>query len=302
MAPVTSSRAANGVYNLPMPRTYDLHTHSTASDGTLSPSELVARAAARGIGSLALTDHDTTAGVDEARTAAAAHGIEVIAGVEVSVSWRHAVVHVVGLQIATDFAPMQAGFARLAEFRDWRAEEIGRRLAKAGIPGALEGAMRHAHGRIVSRTHFAHFLVEAGHAKDLRDVFKRFLVRDRPGYVPGQWASLEEAVGWICGAGGIAVVAHPARYPFTATKLRELLGEFRACGGVGLEVISGSHSAADSASMAAQARRMKLLASVGSDYHGPENPYLELGGLPALPADLTPVWALWTDAAHAVGS
>ncbi|WJW76647.1 PHP domain-containing protein [Thiohalobacter sp. IOR34] len=276
-----------------MPVEYDLHSHSLASDGTLSPAALVARAAAAGVEVLALTDHDTTAGVAEARAAAMEQGIELVAGVEISVTWRRQTVHIVGLGVDPDDARLQSGLAGLCEFRAWRAEEIGRRLEKAGIADAWAGARRHARGVLISRTHFAHFLVEAGHAKSVRDVFKRYLVANRPGHVSGQWAALEDAVAWIRGAGGQAVVAHPARYRLSGTRLRQLLGEFRECGGVALEVVSGSHSTEEMHRMAGLARSLGLLASRGSDYHGPENPWIELGRVPALPTGCVPVWSDW---------
>lgn len=269
---------------------FDLHTHSTASDGTLAPAELVQRAATCGIGVLAVTDHDEIAGLAEAAAAALAAGIGFVPGIELSVSWSHQTIHIVGLGIEAKTASLQAGIKRLGTFRHWRAEEIARRLAKNGISGALDGARRYAKGTILSRTHFAHFLVEQGHARDLRQVFKRFLVRSKPGYVPGEWASLEDALGWIRDAGGLAVIAHPARYKLSATRLRQLLGEFKELGGTALEVVSGSHSRDDILSMANLSHRFQLAASAGSDYHGPENPYLDLGRLPALPADCEPIW------------
>ena len=269
---------------------FDLHTHSTASDGSLAPAELVHRAADCGIGVLALTDHDEVAGLPEAAAAAASVEIGFVPGIELSVSWGHQTVHIVGLGIDAETPSLQDGINRLQAFRQWRAEEIARRLAKKGINGALAGAQRYAKGAILSRTHFAHFLVEQGQARDLRQVFKRFLVRNKPGYVPGEWASLEEALGWIRDAGGVAVIAHPARYTLSATRLRQLLGEFMEAGGVALEVVSGSHSRDDILSMANLSRRFKLAASIGSDYHGPENPYLDLGRLPSLPAECQPIW------------
>lgn len=272
---------------------YDLHTHSRQSDGTLTPTELVTRAAAAGVEVLALTDHDTLSGIGEARTAAHAAGIRLIPGVEVSVTWNRQTIHVVALNVDPEAPELRAGLARLQEFRVWRAEEIGRQLAKAGIEGATEGARRHAHGVLISRTHFAHYLVETGRAKDVRAVFKKYLVKNKPGHVTGQWAGLEEAVGWIRAAGGQAVIAHPARYRLTNSKLRRLIGEFRECGGEGLEVVSGSHSQQDMHNMASLARQCGLLASRGSDYHGPENAWIELGRLPELPAGLTPVWQDW---------
>ncbi len=274
---------------MPAPR-HDLHCHSTASDGTLSPAAVVRRAATRGVDVLALTDHDETAGLAEAAREARRTGVRFVPGIELSVTWSHQTVHIVGLGIDPEHAELRAGTAALREYRDWRAAEIARRLARHGIEGALEGARRHSRGAILSRTHFAHFLVEAGHAKDVRQVFKRFLVQGKPGHVPGEWASLEAAVNWITGAGGLAVVAHPARYRFSATRLRQLLGEFRELGGVGLEVVSGSHSQDDNLRMAHLARQFNLLASAGSDFHGPENAWYELGRLPDLPEGARPVW------------
>lgn len=275
---------------LPMSIQHDLHSHSTVSDGTLTPTQLVRRARAQGVDVLALTDHDTTDGLAEAERAASTVRLRLIRGVEISTSWQNQTIHVVGLNVDPACEPLQAGLSELRAFRGWRAEEIARRLAKAGIPGALEGARAHACGAIVSRTHFAHFLVEQGHAPQVRDVFKRYLVRGKPGHVPGRWAELEQAVGWIRAAGGLAVIAHPARYRLSAGKFRRLLDEFAECGGAGLEVVSGSHSADDARTMAVQARRLGLYASSGTDYHGPENPWIELGRLPPLPAECVPIW------------
>lgn len=269
---------------------YDLHSHSVASDGTLSAADLVGRARVAGVDVLALTDHDTTDGVAEARAAALRVGLILVPGVEVSVSWNGLTVHVVGLHVDPANETLERGLCGLRAFREWRAEEIGRRLEKAGVPGAHSGAKAYAQGRIIGRTHFAHYLVECGRAPSVRDVFRRYLVHNKPGYVPGQWASLEDALEWIHTAGGQAVIAHPARYRVTATKLGRLIGEFRECGGVGIEVVSGSHSPADVQRIGAVARSTGLLASRGSDYHGPENPWVELGRLSGLPADLPAVW------------
>jgi len=276
---------------------YDLHSHSLASDGTLSAKALVQRAARAGVTTLALTDHDTTDGVAEARQASRQADIRLIPGVEISVTWQRQTVHIVGLNLDVEHPGLQQGLMSLQAFRDWRAEEIGRRLEKAGITGLYPEARALARGRIVSRTHFAHALVARGLAKDVRSVFKKYLVPNKPGYVAGEWAELAAAVDWIRAAGGQAVVAHPARYSLTATKLKRLLGEFRECGGEGMEVISGSHSPDDMARMAAIARVSGMKASCGSDYHGPENPWIELGRLPELPAGLTPIWQDWVHAA-----
>lgn len=272
---------------------YDLHSHSLASDGTLSPADLVARAARFGVGVLAVSDHDTTAGVPEAQAAARVHGIQVVPAVEVSVTWNNRTLHIVGLRVDLDHRPLQAGLARLREYRHWRAREIARRLEQHGIPDAYDGARSYARGTIISRTHFAHHLVALGRAGSVREVFKQYLVSGRPGHVHGEWATLEEAVGWIRGAGGQAVIAHPARYKLTATKLRELISDFQELGGEGIEVVSGSHGRDEVLAMAEHARRSGLLASVGSDFHGPGNAFVELGALAPLPAGCRPVWSVW---------
>ncbi len=274
-----------------LPLRYDLHSHSLASDGTLTPADLVRRAHEAGVHVLALTDHDETGGIAEAQTAAEACGLQLVPGVEISVTWGGMTIHIVGLHIDPNASQLQDGLVQLRKFRDWRAEEIGRRLAKHGIAGAYEGALRYASGRIISRTHFAQFLAAEGHAENTREVFKRFLRRNKPGHVPGEWATLEQAAGWIHAAGGMAVMAHPARYDLTATRRRKLLGEFVECGGEGIEVVSGSHSRDDCISTAQYATKFNLLASAGSDYHGPENPWMELGRLPPFPDNATrPIW------------
>jgi predicted metal-dependent phosphoesterase TrpH len=278
---------------------YDLHTHTFYSDGAFAPAELVARAAANGVQVLALTDHDVTDGVPEAQAAALQAGITLVPGVEISVSWGGQTVHIVGLQTDIANPGLQAGLERLREFRDWRAEEISRRLAKAGISGAIEDARRRAQRGLVSRTHFAQFLVAAGHAADVRSVFKKYLVHGKPGYVPGAWAGLDEAIGWIRAAGGQAVLAHPARYRITATRLKKLLSEFRDAGGAAIEVVSGSHSRDDMFRFAQLASSYGLLASSGSDFHGPQNYYMDLGRLPRLPDGCTPVWHQWDTSAPA---
>lgn len=276
-----------------MSNRFDLHAHSTASDGTLSPTHLMQRAHAAGVEVMALTDHDTLEGLCEASTCAARLGLGFVPGVEVSVTWQAQTVHIVGLGVDRDNAVLQRGLAELREFRDWRAEEIGRRLARDGIPGGYEGARALSNGRLISRTHFARFLVDNGHAPDVRAVFRKFLVSGKPGYVAGQWAELGDAVRWIRAAGGQAVIAHPARYSMTRGKLRRLIGEFAELGGEGLEVVSGSHSRDDYFTMAKHARDFGLLASAGSDYHGPEHPWVELGRLPELPDGCKAIWKDW---------
>lgn len=272
---------------------YDLHTHTVYSDGALKPEELVNRARAAGVRVLSLTDHDVTEGLPEGREAAIACGLVFINGVEISVTWSGLTVHVLGLGINPSEHVLQEGLSKLRATRISRAEEIGRRLAKKGIAGSYEGALSYAGGPIVSRTHFAQFLVADGRARDLRHAFKDFLKRGTPGHVPIEWATLEQAVGWICTAGGQAVIAHPARYDLSTGQLKRLLGEFKESGGAGIEVISGSHSRDDMFRFALFARNFGLLASAGSDYHGPGNAWIQLGHLPQLPPGCEPIWADW---------
>ena len=286
-----SPTAANSV-SLPS-RRYDLHTHSLRSDGTLAPADLVARAHAAGVEVLALTDHDVTDGLAEARVAADRLGITLIAGVEISVTWLGQTLHIVGLNIDAADASLQQGLARLREFRRWRAEEIGRRLVKKRIEGAYEGARRLAKGTIVSRTHFARFLTDQGYVRSPQHAFKQFLASGKPGHVPGQWATLEEAVRWIRAGGGQAVIAHPARYKLSSGKLQRLFGEFRECGGEAIEVISGSHAPEANRHFADLASEQNFFASAGSDYHGPEKTWMDLGKLPSLPESCIPVWRDW---------
>ena len=276
-----------------MSQIYDLHAHSTASDGTLSPAELMQHAHAAGVNVMALTDHDTTAGIAEARDTATQLGMEFIPGIELSVTWDNRTVHIVGLGIDENSEPIQAGIKKLMEFRQWRAEEIGRRLEKAGYPDMYEKAKAYSNGRLIGRVHFARALVAAGHADTVGAVFKKFLVGGKPGFVPGAWAELSDVVKWIREAGGRAIIAHPARYDMTRTKLRQLIADFKELGGEGFEVCSGSHSKDDVNTMAQHARDFGLLASAGSDFHGPENPWVNLGQLAPIPQGLKPVWHDW---------
>lgn len=273
---------------------YDLHTHSTASDGTLAPAELVRRAARSAIHVLALTDHDTTAGLAEAAREAHIQGIGFVPGVEISATWGSNGVHIVGLGVDPECTVLREGLNSIREYRLWRAREIGSKLADNGISGAFEGARRLAGGGLIARPHFARYLIEQGIAPDMRTVFKRYLVRGKPGYVASRWASLNDAVAWIRAAGGQAVIAHPARYSLTRTKLRKLLGDFVTAGGEGLEVVSGAHNLDETRTMAFHARDFGLSASIGSDYHGPENTWTDLGRLPDLPAGPAPIWSNWT--------
>lgn len=288
---------------------YDLHCHSTVSDGLLSPTELVAHAAERGVKVLALTDHDDMAGLDEARAAAAEHGMQLINGVEISVSWRHNVtLHIVGLNVDPMYHPLVAGVAEVRYGRAERARKMADSLAAAGIGGALEGSYRYASNpEMIGRTHFARYLVESGHARDVSSVFKNYLVKGKPGFVQHQWAALSDAVGWIVGSGGVAVLAHPGRYtigrkPLGNPTVRELLADFVECGGRGIEVVNGSHTPQHFARFAHYAVEFGLLASCGSDYHGPGESYRDMGQLPDFPLGCRPVWEAWETASGTEGA
>lgn len=280
---------------------YDLHVHSTVSDGTYSPADLVDRAVAAGIDVLALTDHDTTDGLEEAAMASRLLGIRLISGVEISTTWNNKTLHVVGLNIQPECELLQAGLAQLKGVRLDRAEQIGQKLEKAGIKGVYEDVLRVSGSGMITRTHFAQAIVRRRLALDVRDVFNRYLVSGKPGYVGTEWVSTDAAIAWIQAAGGIAVLAHPQRYKLTGSWLRRLLGEFRDMGGRGLEVLSGTASVGDVQSSAGLARNFDLLASCGSDFHGPDGAWPKLGRLPAMPDGVTPVWHAWENAGSWVG-
>ena len=271
----------------------DLHCHSVVSDGTLTPEELAARAKANGVELWALTDHDEIGGQARALAAAQAQGMHYLTGVEISVTFIGHTVHIVGLGFDADNAALQHGLRDTRGGRTQRAMEMAEGLAKVGIPGAYEGALPYVgNPELISRTHFARFLVESGVCKDTSEVFRRFLTEGKPGFVPHRWATLQNAVQWITGAGGLAVIAHPARYKFTPNEEYALFTEFKGHGGRGVEVITGSHSAAEFVTYAQTAKEFGLAASRGSDFHSPDESHTELGTLPLLDAGLTPVWEL----------
>lgn len=274
----------------------DLHCHSVVSDGTLEPEVLAARAAANGVELWALTDHDEIGGQHRAMAAAHAHGMRYLTGTEISVTFAGETVHIVGLGFDPDDPDMKRGLEATRGGRGPRAHEIAQGLAQAGIPGAYEGALKFVgNPELISRTHFARYLVEAGICKDTGEVFRRFLTEGKPGYVPHRWASLKDAVHWITDAGGVAVIAHPARYKFTANEEYALFTEFKAHGGRGVEVVTGSHTEAEYAEYADMAREFGLAASRGSDFHSPGESHTDLGRLAYLPGGLTPVWDLLAD-------
>lgn len=272
---------------------YDLHLHSHYSDGTLAPSALIECAHRAGVDVLALTDHDCTDGLAEAATAARACGMQLIPGVELSTTWQQLTVHVIGLGIRADDATLQRGLAQLVERRRERAHAISDKLERRRIHDAFAGASALAGGAIIGRTHFARFLVRQGYVASMGQAFKQYLVRGGAAYVPAQWITLEQAVAWIRDAGGQAVIAHPLRYKVSNGKLRKLLAEFKACGGAAIEVVCGGQAPAATAHSAALAREFDLAASVGSDFHGPDQPWIEPGRLAPLPETCVPVWRNW---------
>lgn len=270
----------------------DLHCHSVVSDGTLTPEALAERAKAAGVALWSLTDHDEIGGQQRAIDAARALGLPYLTGTEISVTFAGRVVHIVGLGFDHTSVELAEGLRATRGGREARAREMAAGLAAVGIHGAFEGALKYVgNPELISRTHFARFLVDAGHCADVPEVFRRFLTEGKPGFVPHRWATLKDAVGWITRAGGIAVIAHPGRYDFTPTEEYALITEFIAHGGRGIEVVTGSHTTAEFQEYAETAAEFGLLASRGSDFHCPEESRVDLGSLPPLAASLKPVWA-----------
>jgi predicted metal-dependent phosphoesterase TrpH len=274
----------------------DLHCHSVVSDGTLTPEELALRAKTNGVELWALTDHDEIGGQARAAAAAAANGMAYLTGVEISVTFANETVHIVGLGFDATNPIIVNGLAKTRGGRGVRAMEMSDGLAKVGIKGAYDGALKFVgNPELISRTHFARFLVESGVCKDTYEVFRKYLTEGKPGYVPHRWASLGDAVQWIRQSGGVAVIAHPGRYKFTANEEFALFSEFKTHGGQGVEVVTGSHTTAEYVEYAAVAKEFGMVASRGSDFHSPDESRIDLGTLPLLPGDLTPVWELLKD-------
>ena len=282
--------AANAILNA------DLHCHSVVSDGTLTPEVLAGRAKANGVELWSLTDHDEIGGQHRAAAASKAQGMRYLTGTEISVTFAGETVHIVGLGFDPDDAHMVQGLRNTRGGRTERAREMSDGLAKAGIKGAFEGALKFVgNPELISRTHFARFLVESGVCSETNEVFRKYLTEGKPGYVPHRWASLKDAVNWITAAKGMAIIAHPARYKFTPNEEYALFTEFKAHGGRGVEVVTGSHTAAEYVKYAETAKEFGLAASRGSDFHSPEESRTDLGTLPFLPGGLTPVWELLAD-------
>lgn len=290
IAPLSPSAPVSSILNA------DLHCHSVVSDGTLTPEQLAERASANGVELWALTDHDEISGQHRAAAAARSNGMRYLTGTEISVTFAGETVHIVGLGFDPGDAVMLQGLQATRGGRSQRALEMADGLARVGIKNAYEGALKFVgNPDLISRTHFARFLVESGVCKETSDVFRKYLTEGKPGYVAHQWASLKEAVSWITSAGGLAIIAHPARYKFTPNEEYALFTEFKAHGGRGVEVVTGSHTPHEYVKYAETAREFGLAASRGSDFHSPDESHKDLGSLPFLPGGLTPVWELLAD-------
>ena len=272
----------------------DFHCHSNVSDGVYSPAEVVRLAAENGVDVLALTDHDSLDGLPTAADAAKELGVQFINGIEISVTWTGRTLHIVGINIDPAESRLQQGLQAIRAGRLQRAEKMAEGLAKIGIGGTLQGALAHADNNVamIGRAHFARHLVEAGHVKDVKSVFRKYLVPGKPGYVSHEWASLSDAVNWITGSGGVAVIAHPGRYDIGPNVMKRLLAEFKELGGRGIEVVTSNHSNDQVIRFAALANEFELLASRGSDFHGEEGGRVQLGKIPPLPQGVRPVWSL----------
>lgn len=272
----------------------DLHCHSNISDGVLAPAALAAYARKAGVDVWALTDHDEVSGIVAARAAATAQGMRFVAGVEISITWAGETVHIVGLNIDEANPALVQGLASTRSGRDARGREMAAQLAAAGIPGAYEGALKFVgNPDLMSRTHFARYIVECGKCANLPEVFRKYLTEGKPGFVAHRWATLAEAVGWIRGAGGQAVIAHPGRYRFSDTAQGVLFDEFKQMGGVAIEVVTGSHSPDQYPVYARLAKDYGFLASRGTDFHAPGESRVDFALLPQLPTSVTPIWHDW---------
>jgi len=273
---------------------FDLHNHSAFSDGLLSPTQLIELATRTGVDAIALTDHDTTEGLEEAASAAKRLGVTLVPGVEISVNWGETTLHVVGLQVDPSSRALEEGLKSIRDGRLGRGERIAAALAKLGFEGTLEGALALAENKaMLSRTHFARHLAETGRVKDIQAAFDKYLAKGKPAYVAHRWAALDESIAWIKGSGGIAVLAHPGRYDLKPMMRDEMLRDFKRLGGEAIEVVTGSHRPEQYALWQREALDHGFLASRGADYHGPGESPIEPGRLPALHASLTPVWSRW---------
>ena len=280
--------------SLNLPLNADLHCHSIVSDGTLTPEELALRAHKNGVQLWALTDHDVLGGQERARLAAENLGMSYLSGVEISISWMNQTVHIVGLGVDHANATLEEGLRATRDGREERARQMAAQLDQIGIKNSYEGALHFAgNPELIARTHFARFLVEKKVCSNMDEVFRKYLVAGKPGYVSHRWASLDQAVAWIRGAGGEAVIAHPGRYKLNAMQMDELYARFKDLGGAGIEVVTGSHSPDQYQTYATVAQHYGFMASRGSDFHDPHESDIDLGNLPLLPEHLKPIWSVF---------
>ncbi len=275
-----------------MTEVYDLHCHSTASDGAFTPENLVLRAQQQGVTTLALTDHDTVAGLAVAKKTAESIGINFIPGIELSSNWQKNCLHIVGLGIGPTYQPLVEITDHLQTLRYERCEKIAEKLEKKRIFGALESVKAAAGDGMITRTHFADFLLSQKHVDTQQEAFDRYLGQGKSAFVPTIWPELEAVVKWITGAGGMAVIAHPLRYKLSAKYIKRLLNEFKSFGGHGIEVITSRINQDEIRLVAKYAKDFELAGSVGSDFHNDSNPYVELGRIAQLPLTITPIWEL----------
>ncbi len=276
-----------------MIETYDLHCHSIASDGSLTPTELVQRAKAMGVTSLALTDHDTINGQREAQTAARSNAITLIPGIELSTTWENKCFHIVGLNIDPEHSNLNQGIQKLQTLRTERAKKIANKLEKKSIPGSYEAVIKAAKGGMITRAHFSSYLLAQNYVSTQQEAFDKYLGKGKPAFVSTVWADLHDAIDWINQAGGVAVVAHPLRYKMTASWMRRFLSFFKEAGGQGIEVVTGRSNPDEIRRAMLYATQYGLAASVGSDFHTPDNKWVELGRLAPLPKNMTPIWELF---------
>jgi len=272
---------------------YDLHTHTIFSDGILTPEELVLRAHSKNVDCIALTDHDSTQGLAAMRHHCALKKIQFVPGVEISAVWRNITIHVVGLQIDEKNISLQKGLEHIREQRTRRSRLIADKLERVGISNVMPDIIELAGTAAATRTHFARLLIQRRKVRGMQEAFKKYLGKKGKAFVAGEWAELTSVLKWIVEAGGYPVLAHPARYNMTRTKMHELLKEFKEMGGVGIEVATSSHNITEKKHTAEFAKHFDLYASVGSDFHTPANPRVDLGQNLSLPDICKPIWTLW---------
>lgn len=272
---------------------YDLHSHSNFSDGDLTPNELILRAKEKGVTTLSLTDHDTVTGIATAQQAAQYHQLDFIPGIELSSLWNRKTFHILGLNIDPNNSELLAGTQRLQTIRLERAQKIALKLEKNKIPGALESVHADVGAGMITRPHFAKFLLKNNYVSTMQEAFDRYLAHGKPAFVNTQWVELEETVHWIKAAGGIAVIAHPLRYKLTASWMRRFLAAFKEMGGQGMEIVTGRSTPDEIRRTLQFAKQFELYGSVGSDFHTPKNQWIELGRLAPLPINIKPVWQLF---------